>query len=202
MLVRETLDACECEDCGISCTGRFANCWRSIFQVNGRALQLRCLPPSISQVAETASSEKLVENTEPLTAGSPALAAAGTAGTDIEEYAGLREPGTRSDQDLTELQHRVAEISDRIQTLSCENSEIRIALAAIADQLEALQSPLRPVTPIIRPRSNLEESFTRPGRAVAHPDVVHRQYRAESRQSTENGFVAHPLAGGSGGTTS
>lgn len=230
MLVRETLDACECEVCGISCTGRFANCWRSIFQANGRVVQMRCLPPSIPQSTEAASAEELVEETEPLITGSPAqgvldagVPSAGAAGAEAAGAgaagafgagagagaggsAGLREAGNRSEQELAALQHRVSEISGLIYSLSLENSELRGKLASIAARLEAMDSPIattdlpvRPVTHVIRPTSDSAESFTRPGRAVAHPDVVHRQHRVESHQSVGDELLTHPLAESSGG---
>lgn len=209
MLVRETLDACECDVCGISCTGRFANCWRSIFQANGRTVQMRCLPPSLPQLAEAASGADIVEETDPLIADSPApgieggqRAVAGADGTPAD----FRYLDSQSELDLAALQHRVAEIVDLIHNLRLENGAIRSELASIAARLEVTEPPLsapnaslRPVTHVVRPASESTENFTRPGRAVAHPDVVHRQHHTESQQSAEDELLTHPLAEGSSG---
>ncbi|RIK10356.1 MAG: hypothetical protein DCC49_03550 [Acidobacteria bacterium] len=212
MLVRDTLDACECEVCGISCTGRFANCWRSIFQASGRVVQMRCLPPSLPQPSEAASASGLAEGTEPLITNSPTASAQGEPGSGAGASADLAEAttgerGADLSQDLMALQERVSEIVGLIQELSLENEALRNALASITARIEDVDSSLksagasmRPVTHVVRASGESGESFTRPGRAVAHPDVVHRQQYPNTGPSADDEFVTHPVAAeGSGG---
>lgn len=87
MFVRETLDACTCEVCGVVCEGRFASCWRSVFQGDGMSLQMRSLPHSVpyplDPTPETGAAldDPLRETVAPMPSESPyTVAGSGSSG--------------------------------------------------------------------------------------------------------------------------
>lgn len=201
MLVRNTLDACECEVCGTACTGRFANCWRSIFQENGRVVQMRCLPPTIPQPAS--AEIEIAPETEPLI---PATGDHATSSEDMDAQYGASD----IELQVADLQEKISEILASLQDQNLSTGQLKGEIAALSERLDAMAvrpvvpvSPLvPPVTPVLRPsESTPADDFERPGRAVVHADVVHRQRGSNRLRATtdSNDELTPPLAEGTGG---
>lgn len=206
MLVRDSLDACTCDECGIVCGGKFANCWRSVFQPNGRALQIRCLPhdlvtqleqpaPAVAQApsaAEIQASQALTIETAQVVEAqvdqeAPAAESGAGARVANEQPAGtpdhsqLLETGSVVDTDrisiavestereIAMLREELASLVGRIQRLDSTNINLRDELARLS---AAIESFVRPIAPVNASGGGMHAEWTRPARAVAHPESL------------------------------
>lgn len=174
MMVRDTLDGCECDACGTVCPGKFANCWRSVFQPNGRVLQLRCIPPNLPALVSA----------EP--AGEPPAAAERvvTVGT-LTDFAADAEAGGNGNghgspiDETVEVRSILERLSAEVERLSAEVADLaaresvrQLTLDDIAGRLTAISVAIPAVAPIKAVPERPQGDYSRPGRAVAHPEAI------------------------------
>lgn len=161
MLVRESLDACVCDQCGTMCTGRFANCWRSIFQPNGRTVQLRCLPRNIP--------------------GARSITGSRTGNTRDRAH-----DDTLSDHDhdsdsylakqVAELKLQMAEVINALHDLGADNSRLEINLEEVMTRLDELARQSANGNHSTENGGERQERQLRPGKTVVHAEVLHRHH--------------------------
>lgn len=188
MLVRDSLDGCECAECGTLCAGRFENCWRSVFQPNGRVLQLRCIPPNLASVIAAGEEVSAVAIAEPGAAGVAEIDSLGQFEVNAESVGGNGNGnghGPKPDSDeLADLRGQIDQLRNEIARLTADVAAIahregirESELSAITEQVETISIAVPAIAPIKARASDRQIDQHRPGRAVAHPETIAIQDR-------------------------
>lgn len=192
MLVRNSLDACDCSECGHSCGGKFPGCWSLVFAAGGRELQLRSLPPAIPSGPESPgrtgrpAAEDGSAQVGPALGGPPS-SREGRAAVDMaeqntiaEELGVLRSEIDRLVSLLRESQSAAGVQSTAIAQQDSAASELAAFIARqvelvgreLSEKIEGLEEKVARIAARLEQASHGQTGFGQPGPAVAHPESI------------------------------